>query len=64
MSEIEELAAQIQHLSPADKLRLAAGLLEKQRPRLAHQVAERVVLELGAALALDDLRKLPKKAPR
>lgn len=47
-----ELAAQIEALSPSDKLRLAALLLEERKAELAHAVAERVVLELGAALAL------------
>ncbi len=52
-----ELQRDIDKLSPADRLRLAAGLLEAQRPELAHVIAERVVLELGAALALQKLRK-------
>jgi len=44
-------------LSPPDRLRLAAALLEAKRPKLAHQIAERVVLELGAAMALALLRE-------
>lgn len=57
-TEVEQLAAKVKALSPPDKLRLAAGLLEQRKAKLAHQIAERVVLELGAALALAELRKL------
>lgn len=51
-TDLEKLAAEVEALSPADRLRLAAGLLEGGRAKLAHTIAERVVLELGAALAL------------
>lgn len=54
---VKDLHAQINALSPPAKLRLAADLLENQKPEMAHTIAERVVLELGAALAL---AKVPK----
>lgn len=57
-----KMKAEIEALSPADRLRLAAELLEMRKARMAHTVAERVVLELGAALALDALDKR-KKSP-
>lgn len=50
-----ELALEIEALSPAAKLRLAADLLEQKRPGLAHALANRVATELGAVLALRDL---------
>ena len=40
-----------------DQLRLAAGLLEKRKPELAYRIADRVVTELGAALALAEMRR-------
>lgn len=49
--ELQQLSDEIKALSPPDKLRLAAGLLEAKRPELAHKIAESVVLELGAVLA-------------
>ena len=53
MSEdIHELAAQIEALSPADKLRLAADLLEHQKPKLAKSIVDKVGAELGAAMLL------------
>lgn len=54
---LERLAAEIGRLSPPEKLRLAAGLLDEGRPEMAFTIAERVVLELGAALALKELRR-------
>jgi hypothetical protein len=64
MSEIEALAEKIKKLSPPDALRLAAGLLEQRKAKLAHQIAERVVLELGAALALRELADMKPPTPR
>jgi hypothetical protein len=54
------LKAKIDALSAPDRLRLAASLMEQGKGELAHTIAERVVLELGAALAL---RKLREKTP-
>lgn len=53
---LEELAAEIKALPVPEQLRLAAGLLERKRPELAHTIIDRVCTELGAALALRDLR--------
>lgn len=58
-SDLEVLAAKIGALSPPDRLRLAASLLEAQKPKLAHTVAKKVVLELGAALALAEREASP-----
>lgn len=49
---LRELAAQILALPPPDQLRAAAELLERGNAQLAHTIAERVVTELGAAIAL------------
>jgi len=43
----ESLFEDIRKLSPPDQLRLAAELLEKQRPRLALAVAAKVVGDLN-----------------
>lgn len=61
MSELEALADKIKALSPPDALRLAAGLLEQRKAKLAHQIAERVVLELGAALALREFEDAKRR---
>lgn len=53
-----ELADEIKALSPPDKLRLAAGLLEQKRPELALRIARGVVEELGAALMLRDAESM------
>ena len=53
--ELEQLAAEIRQQTPPAQLRLAADLLERGRGDLAHMIAEPVVLELGAALALRQL---------
>ena len=62
MSELEALAEKIKKLSAPDALRLAAGLLEQRKAKLAHQIAERVVLELGAALALREFDELRERS--
>ena len=56
MTEVEAIAKQIEELSPPDKLRLAADLLERQRPELAKSIIDKVGTELGAALLLAKLR--------
>jgi len=50
-SESQLTFERISELSPPDKLRLAAELLEAQRPELALSVSQMVVRELGAVLA-------------
>jgi len=57
MSKAQKLADQINALSPPDKLRLCAELLENRKAETAHRILERVTLELGAALALSKTRK-------
>jgi hypothetical protein len=52
VTKAETLKARIDQLSPPDKLRLAADLLEKNSPEVAHAIAESVVLELGGAIEL------------
>lgn len=61
-ADLNDLAASIRDLSPPDKLRLAAGLLEATRAELAYQIADQVLLELGAALALARLAPAPTTA--
>lgn len=56
-TEVEKLKAEIDALSPPEKLRLAADLLEAQKPELAYRILDRVSTELGAALALRELRR-------
>jgi hypothetical protein len=48
----EKAAKEIEALSPPERLRLAAGLLEKKQPRLALHIIDNVSAELGAALLL------------
>jgi len=59
-TDLVALAREIQALSPPDRLRLAADLLEAKHGDLAHDIAMRVVEELGAVLALADMRREPK----
>ncbi len=51
-AEIKEIARQIEGMSPPDRLRLAAALLEAKRWDLAYSIIDRVSTELGAALLL------------
>lgn len=51
-AEVEALAAEIKALSPSGKLRLAADLLDNRRVAMAYAVADSVVVELGAVIAL------------
>ena len=50
--ELVGLAERIKALSPPDKLRLAAGLLERGKAETAYTIMRQVTVELGAALAL------------
>lgn len=54
-SEVEAIAEKIKALSPPEKLRLAADLLEHQKPEIAYSIIEHVKTELGAALAIRKL---------
>lgn len=59
-TKVRNIAAEVEALSPADKLRLAADLLESKQHdavRIAQGLANRVAVELGAALALGMVRK-------
>lgn len=55
MTELESLVAKINSMPSPERLRLAAALIEAGRGKLAHSIAEGVVLELGAALTLAEL---------
>lgn len=55
-AELTKLAEEIKRLPPPEQLRLAAGLLEKERPEIAYHIIDRVRLELGAALAVSEAR--------
>lgn len=57
MDKPEDIKRAIDALSPPDKLRLAAELLEARRAELAYTIADQVVKELGAALALAKPRR-------
>lgn len=50
--QMQALADEINKLEPHARLRLAADLLEQRRPHLAHAIANKVVTELGAVLAM------------
>ena len=50
--DLEDLAAKVNLLTPPDRLRLAAGLLEARRASTALAIIRRVALELSAALLL------------
>lgn len=50
------ILAEIEALSAPERFRLVAGLIEADRPELAHKIADRTTTELGAALALRILK--------
>ena len=50
--DLTNLFEKIKDLSPPDKLRLAAALLESGKAQLAYTILRQVKDELGAALAL------------
>ena len=52
MTKIHDLAERVQKLSPADRLRLAAGLLEQSRPELARPLIDQVSGELAIVLLI------------
>lgn len=52
----EELAERIEEMSPPDRLRLAAELLEERSPFLALSLVRKVELELSTALLLGGRR--------
>ncbi|MFH1184518.1 MAG: hypothetical protein V1755_05705 [Chloroflexota bacterium] len=60
MSTPEELVAKIELLTPPDKLRLAADLLDECKFDLAYAIVERLQRELGAALAMMKVQKREK----
>ncbi|HRI98185.1 MAG TPA: hypothetical protein PLZ93_21360 [Nocardioides sp.] len=53
--DLKKLAAEIDAMSPANRLRVAADLLEAQQPKIAYRLIDRVYLELGAAMTLADM---------
>lgn len=55
--ELEDLAEKIRSMSWGEQLQIAGLLLEAKKSKLAHAIAERVVIELGAALALEETRR-------
>ena len=61
----EEIASKLEALSPPDRLRFAANMLEARQARIAYSVASGVVTELGAALVMADAppEPLPPKVP-
>ena len=50
MTQAQEIFDQIEAMSPPDKLRFAAALLENKKPEIAKSIIDRVSAELGAAL--------------
>lgn len=58
MTDVAKLVRRIEALSPSDRFRLVADLLEARQARLALTLARRTTTELGAALCL--LRPSPK----
>ena len=59
--EVAAVAEEIKALTPPQKLRLAADLLDQKRGDLAYVIAEGVVLEIGALLALQRLEARPAR---
>jgi hypothetical protein len=57
VSDIHELAEQIKALTPPERLRMAADLMERKRGDIAYVIAKTVVDELGAALALRNIAR-------
>lgn len=56
-SDVESLAAEIQALTPPQRLRLCADLLENRRAETAYLILKRTVTDLGAALAIRDFEQ-------
>jgi hypothetical protein len=54
LAKQRDLAKRIDALSPPDKLRLAAGMLEQRKAKLALSIIDKVSAELGTALLLQD----------
>lgn len=57
---VDELAARVEGLSPADQLRLAAECLENRMPRLAKTIVEKVAAELEMLDAHGLLEEKPR----
>lgn len=57
MSDLAELVDRINQLTPVQRLRLAADLLERGKTDLAKSIVDRVNIELGAAMVLSAERK-------
>lgn len=54
------LAAKIEAMTPPDRLRVAAGLMETKERRfedMAYSIIEKVTTELGAAIALREIEE-------
>ena len=51
-ADVKEIAAQLRAMSPADRFRLVAELLERRNMNAAYTVAQFATTELGAARAL------------
>ncbi len=49
-ARLKDLSGRIRSLSPPERLRLAADLLEERQPKMALQVAESVTRELHVVL--------------
>lgn len=58
-TDLGGLANKIKALTPPQKLRLAADLLDHGRKSIAHSIIDGVATELGAALALEMLKEKP-----
>lgn len=59
---VQEVAAEILAMKPADRFEVVAALLREDRPemaRMAWSIAERTVAEHGAAEAIARLREPP-----
>lgn len=56
---VQRILSQIDLMKPPDQLRLAASLLEAERPatEIAHAIVNKVSDELGAALTLARMKK-------
>jgi hypothetical protein len=53
---VESLARRVEAMTPADKLRLAAGLIEQGEYATARIIAQRVTDELALVLLMRDQR--------
>lgn len=60
-NELTKIADEIKALSPPNRLRLAADLMDQRKGEIAYTIAKGVVEELGAAIAVRQLDAMARR---